>query len=158
MSLSVLKLWEQRCHAWLKTENQFNLCFESGNILERWDPFFLKTRVSGLFCASNVHRVHRTSVLQLRRCTVLILMRLVVLYGAFVPPRPSMPQTKYKTFRSNCSAMCLAGREHSPTVKQKEEKQQQKQPLPMARATERSGFPFPLCGPAAHGSSTPTGG
>ena len=31
-----------------------------------------------------------------------------------------------------CSAMCLTGREHSPTVKQKEEKQQQKQPLPMA--------------------------
>ena len=54
--------------------------------------------------------------------------------------------------------MCLAGREHSPTVKQKEEKQQQKQPLPMARATERSGLPFPLCGFAAHGSSTPTGG
>ena len=53
--------------------------------------------------------------------------------------------------------MCLAGREHSPTVKQKEEKQQQKQPLPMERATERSGLPFPLCGLAAHGSSTPTG-
>ena len=56
------------------------------------------------------------------------------------------------------SAMCLAGCEHSPTVKQKEEKQQQKQPLPMARATKRSGLPFPLCGLAAHGSSTPTGG
>ena len=28
---------------------------------------------------------------------------------------------------SICSAMCLAGREHSPTVKQKEEKQKQKQ-------------------------------
>ena len=40
--------------------------------------------------------------------------------------------------------MCLAGREHSPTVKQKEEKQQQKQPLPMARATERSTLPFPV--------------
>ena len=53
--------------------------------------------------------------------------------------------------------MCLAGREHSPTVKQNEEKQQQKQPLPMARATERSRLPFPLCGLAAHGSSTPTG-
>ena len=37
--------------------------------------------------------------------------------------------------------MCLAGREHSPMVKQKEEKQQQKQPLPMARATERSVLP-----------------
>ena len=60
--------------------------------------------------------------------------------------------------RNACSAMCLAGREHSPTVKQKEEKQQQKQPLPMARATERSILPFPLCGLAAHGSSTPTGG
>ena len=58
----------------------------------------------------------------------------------------------------HCSAMCLAGREHSPTVKQKEEKQQQKQPLPMARATERSTLPFPLCGLAAPGSSTPTGG
>ena len=54
--------------------------------------------------------------------------------------------------------MCLAGREHSPTVKQKEEKQQQKQPLSMARATERSTLPFPLCGLAAHGSSTPTEG
>ena len=53
--------------------------------------------------------------------------------------------------------MCLAGREHSPKVKQKEEKQQQKQPLPMARATERSTLPFPLCGLAAHGSSTTTG-
>ena len=41
---------------------------------------------------------------------------------------------------------------------EKEEKQQQKQPLPMARATERSRLPFPLCGLAAHGSSTPTGG
>ena len=57
-----------------------------------------------------------------------------------------------------CSAMCLAGREHSPTVKQKEPTQQQQQPLPMARATKRSGLPFPLCGLAAHGSSTPTGG
>ena len=38
--------------------------------------------------------------------------------------------------------MCLEGREHSPTVKQKEEKQQQKQPLPMARAMERSRLPF----------------
>ena len=54
--------------------------------------------------------------------------------------------------------MCLAGREHSPTVKQKEEKQQQKQPLPMARATERSTLPFPLCGLAAHRSSTLSGG
>ena len=54
--------------------------------------------------------------------------------------------------------MCLAGREHSPTVKQKEEKQQQKQPLPMACATECSKLPFPLCGLATHGSSTPTGG
>ena len=54
--------------------------------------------------------------------------------------------------------MCLAGREHSPTVKQKEEKQQQRQPLPRARATERSRLPFPLCGLAAHGSSSPTGG
>ena len=43
-----------------------------------------------------------------------------------------------------CSAMCLAGREHSPTGKQKEE--HQKQPLPMARATERSTLPFPLGG------------
>ena len=60
--------------------------------------------------------------------------------------------------KRQCSAMCLAGREHSPTVKQKEEKQQQKQPLPMARATERSTLPFLLCGLAAHGSSTPTGG
>ena len=41
-----------------------------------------------------------------------------------------------------CSAMCLAGREHSPTGKQKEEKQQQKQPLPMAPATECSKLPF----------------
>ena len=57
-----------------------------------------------------------------------------------------------------CSAICLAGREHSPTVKQKEEKQQQKQPLPMTRTTERSRLPFPLCGFAAHGSSTPTEG
>ena len=57
-----------------------------------------------------------------------------------------------------CSAMCLAGREHSPTVKQKEPTQQQQQPLPMARVTKRSGLPFPLCGLAAHGSSTPTGG
>ena len=56
------------------------------------------------------------------------------------------------------SAMCLAGREHSATVKQKGEKQQQKQPLRMARATERWRLPFPLCGLAAHGSSTTTGG
>ena len=55
-----------------------------------------------------------------------------------------------------CRAMCLAGRDHSPTVKQKEEKQQQKQPLLMARATERLRLPFRLCGLAAHGSSTPT--
>ena len=53
--------------------------------------------------------------------------------------------------------MCLAGRKHSPTVAQKEEKQQQKPPLPMARATERSRLPFPLCGLAAHSSSTLTG-
>ena len=53
--------------------------------------------------------------------------------------------------------MCLAGRDKSPTVKQKEEKQQHKQPLPMARATEHPRLPFPLCGLAAHGSSTPTG-
>ena len=49
-----------------------------------------------------------------------------------------------------CSAMCLAGRERSPTGKQKEEQQQQKQPLPMARATERFNTPFPFiwaCGP-----------
>ena len=59
--------------------------------------------------------------------------------------------------RTRCSAMCLAGREHSPTVKQKEEKQQQKQQLPMARATERSRLPFPLRGLATHGSATQTG-
>ena len=52
--------------------------------------------------------------------------------------------------------MCLAGCKHSPTVKQKEETATE-QPLPMARATERSTLPFPLCGLAAHGSSTPTG-
>ena len=58
----------------------------------------------------------------------------------------------------HCSSMCLAGRKHSPMVNQKEEKQQQKQQLPMARATERLTLPFPLCGLAAHSSSTSTGG
>ena len=50
----------------------------------------------------------------------------------------SPSKSMHSSMRGSCSAMCLAGREHSPTVKQKEEKQQQKQPLPMARATERS--------------------
>ena len=68
------------------------------------------------------------------------------------------PPGTHRTEAEYCSAMCLAGREHSPKVKQKEPTQQHQQPLPMARATKRSGLPFPLCGLAAHGSSTPTGG
>ena len=75
------------------------------------------------------------------------------LFSAGVPMAPAYQSDAraypYGRPVQNCSAMCLAGREQSPTVKQKEEKQQQKQPLPMARATERLRLPFSLCGLAA---------